>query len=144
MSAQIRLTVSADEIDAALAVRREVFIDEQGVSEDEEFDGRDDAALHLIAIEPDGRILATCRLLAAGPTIKLGRVAVVRSARRRGLALDLLRAADPHARTLGGERIVLAAQTYALRLYERAGYAVTSDVFLDAGIEHVWMEKRLG
>ena len=119
------------------------FIDEQGVSEAEDLDGRDGEALHLIAVERGDTVVATCRLLAAGAKIKLGRVAVLQRARRRGLALELLLAADEHAVGLGGERIVLAAQTYAMGLYEQAGYRVTSDVFLDAGIEHVWMEKRL-
>ncbi len=143
MSAGIRVARDAAELTAALAVRRAVFIDEQGVSEADELDGRDGEALHLIALEPDGTIVATCRLLAVGSKIKLGRVAVLDRARRRGLGLGLLLAADAHAKQIGGERIVLAAQTYALGLYEQAGYAVTSDVFLDADIEHVWMEKRL-
>ena len=143
MSADVRPVRDAAELEGALAVRRAVFIGEQGVSEAEEMDGRDGEALHLVAVEPDGAVVATCRLLAAGERIKLGRVAVLPRARRRGLALELLRAAEPHAIALGGERIVLGAQTYALGLYEQAGYVVTSDVFLDAGLEHVWMEKRL-
>lgn len=143
MNAEIRPARDAAELDAALAVRRAVFVDEQGVSEAEELDGRDADALHLVAVEPDGAVVATCRLLAAGEKVKLGRVAVLLRARRRGLALALLRAAEPHAVALGGERIVLGAQTYALGLYEQAGYVVTSGTFLDAGLEHVWMEKRL-
>lgn len=143
MSADVRPARDAAELEAALAVRRAVFIEEQGVSEAEEMDGRDGEALHLVAVEPDGAVVATCRLLAAGEKIKLGRVAVLPRARRRGLALSLLRAAEPHAIALGGRRIVLGAQTYALGLYEQAGYVVTSGVFLDAGLEHVWMEKRL-
>ena len=143
MSADVRPARDAAELEAALAVRRAVFIEEQGVSEAEEMDGRDGEALHLVAVEPDGAVVATCRLLAAGEKIKLGRVAVLPRARRRGLALSLLRAAEPHAIALGGRRIVLGAQTYALGLYEQAGYVVTSGVFLDAGLEHVWMEQRL-
>lgn len=143
MSAEIRPARDAAEVGAALAVRRIVFIDEQGVSEAEELDGRDADALHLVAVEPGGAVVATCRLLAAGELIKLGRVAVLPRARRRGLALALLRAADAHAAQLGGTRLVLAAQTYAMGLYEQAGYTTRGDSFLDAGIQHVWMEKRL-
>ena len=143
MSADVRPARDAAELEAALAVRRAVFIEEQGVSEAEELDGRDGQALHLVAVEPGGAVLATCRLLAAGEKIKLGRVAVLPAARRRGLALALLLAADAHAAALGGARIVLAAQTYAMGLYEQAGYGACGDVFLDAGIEHVWMEKQL-
>ena len=143
MSVEIRPARDAAELEAALAVRRAVFIDEQGVGEAEEMDGRDDEALHLVAVEPPGDVVATCRLLAADEKVKLGRVAVLPRARRRGLALALLRAAEPEAIALGGERIVLGAQTYALGLYEQAGYIVTSEPFLDAGLEHVWMEKVL-
>lgn len=142
MTPAIRPARDAAEVEAALAVRRAVFIDEQGVSEGEELDGRDAQSLHLVAVDA-GVVVATCRLLPAGTKVKLGRVAVLPAARRRGIALALLLAADEHAAAMGGERIALAAQTYALALYERAGYTVCSDPFLDAGIEHVWMDKRL-
>ena len=95
-----------------------------------------------MAIE-DGRVVATCRLVAEGETVKLGRMAVARSARRRGVASALLAEAEARARALGAARIALAAQTGALELYERAGYAGYGERFLDAGIEHLLMEKRL-
>ncbi len=131
------------EIAAALELRRAVFVEEQGVEIAEDLDGRDDEALHLVAVDDDQTVIGTCRLLADGQRIKLGRMAVAPGARRRGIAAALLGAADAHAVALGGRRIVLAAQTYATGLYERAGYAPRGDVFLDAGIEHRWMEKRV-
>ena len=88
-------------------------------------------------------MVATCRVLYDGDTAKLGRMAVAASARRRGIASRLLRAAEAHARTAGAARIALAAQTGALRLYERAGYVAHGERFLDVGIEHVMMDKRL-
>ena len=144
MTVDVRPAGDTAEVQAAIAIRRAVFIDEQGIAEHEELDGRDGEALHLLAIDPQGAIVGTCRLLAAGEKIKLGRMAVLPSARRRGVALALLRDAEQHAAALGGRRVVLGAQTYAVGLYEQAGYAVTSGTFLDAGVEHVWMEKRLG
>ena len=131
------------EIAAALDLRRAVFVDEQGVTLAEDLDGRDDEALHLVALGDDGSVIGTCRLLAAGERIKLGRMAVASGARRRGVGAALLDAADEQARALGGRLIVLAAQTHALALYERAGYRVHGGAFLDAGIEHRWMEKRV-
>ncbi len=139
----VRPADGAQEIAAALELRRAVFVQEQGVALAEDLDGRDDHALHLVAIGDDGDVIGTCRLLAAGERIKLGRMAVATSARRRGIAAALLDAADAHAAALGGRRIVLAAQTYATGLYERAGYTPCGDVFLDAGIEHRWMEKQV-
>ena len=146
MTAELVTVRPADgpgEIAAALELRRVVFVEEQGVTLAEDLDGRDDEALHLVAVEDDGTVIGTCRLLPAGEKIKLGRMAVTTSARRRGIAAALLEAADAQAVALGGRRIVLAAQTYATALYERAGYTPCGDVFLDAGIEHRRMEKRV-
>ncbi|HEX6698861.1 MAG TPA: GNAT family N-acetyltransferase [Solirubrobacteraceae bacterium] len=130
------------EIDAALALRYDVFCIEQGVSLEEERDGRDDEALHLVAVDGD-EVVATCRLLTEGPEIKLGRMAVAPSHRGRRLAAALLVEADARARELGARRIVLASQLSAQAVYERAGYAPYGDVFLDAGIDHVMMGKPL-
>jgi predicted GNAT family N-acyltransferase len=130
------------EVDAALNLRHTVFVVEQQVPLAEEQDGRDAQALHLVGVQ-DGRVVATCRVLHDGDTAKLGRMAVAASARRRGIASRLLAAAEAHARTAGAARIALAAQTGALALYERAGYAARGERFLDAGIEHLMMDKRL-
>ena len=131
------------EVDAALALRHEVFVVEQRVPLAEELDGRDDEALQLVAVD-DGAVVATCRLLLDGDTAKLGRMAVAPSMRRRGLASALLTEAEAQALAIGARRIALAAQTGALTLYERAGYTARGRRFLDAGIEHVMMDKRVG
>jgi predicted GNAT family N-acyltransferase len=68
---------------------------------------------------------------------------VGQGARGRGLARALLDEADVQSRALGAQRIALAAQLAAQRLYERAGYEPYGEVFLDAGIEHVMMAKAL-
>ena len=139
---EVRPALDQNEVNAALDVRHEVFCDEQGVSRADERDGRDADAMHLVAVE-DGIVIATCRLLIEGTTVKLGRMAVARSRRGLGLARALLSEADARARALGAERIVLAAQLGAQTLYERAGYEPDGEVFLDAGIEHVMMAKAL-
>ena len=132
----------AGEVAAAMALRRAVFCDEQGVSLADELDGRDDEALHLVVVE-DGVVVGTCRLLADGETVKLARMAIARAARGRSLAGALLAEAEEQARALGGRRIALDAQLGARSVYERAGYLADGDVFLDAGIEHVAMTKHL-
>ena len=139
---EIRPARDQSEVDAALALRHEVFCIEQGVSLEDELDGRDGEALHLVVVE-DGRVVGTCRLLADDGTVKLGRMAMAPSHRGRGLAAELLAEADLRARELRATRIALAAQLTARTLYERAGYAPYGDVFLDAGIEHVMMGKAL-
>jgi predicted GNAT family N-acyltransferase len=139
---EVRAARDEREVEAALALREEVFCGEQGVSLADERDGRDGEAVHLVAVE-DGAVLGTCRLLLEGTTVKLGRMAVARAARGRGLGRALLDEANVQSRGLGAERIALAAQLTARAMYERAGYEPYGDVFLDAGIEHVMMEKAL-
>jgi predicted GNAT family N-acyltransferase len=139
---EVRPTRDDGEVAAALVLREEVFVGEQGVSLAEERDGRDDEALHLVVVD-DGVVVATCRLLVEGTTVKLGRMAVARTRRGLGLARALITEAEGRARALGAERMVLAAQLNAQALYDRAGYDAYGDVFLDAGIEHVMMSKAL-
>jgi predicted GNAT family N-acyltransferase len=139
---EVRPTRDDSEVAAALVLREEVFVGEQGVSLAEERDGRDEEALHLVVVD-DGVVVATCRLLVEGTTVKLGRMAVSRTRRGLGLARALITEAEARARELGAERIVLAAQLSAQALYDRAGYDAYGDVFLDAGIEHVMMSKAL-
>jgi predicted GNAT family N-acyltransferase len=139
---EIRRPRDEQELAAALALREEVFCGEQGVSLAEERDGRDEEALHLVVVD-DGVVVATCRLLVEGTTVKLGRMAVARTRRGLGLARALITEAEGRARALGADRMALAAQLNAQALYDRAGYDAYGDVFLDAGIEHVMMSKAL-
>ncbi len=140
----IRWTSDPDEIRGALALRRAVFVGEQGVSVEEEIDGADDAALHLVALAPDeGRVIGTLRMLSGADTAKVGRVAVAREWRRMGIALAMLELAIARARADGYRRARLAAQLDAVELYRRAGFAVESEVFQEAGIDHVWMGRTL-
>jgi predicted GNAT family N-acyltransferase len=139
---EIRRYHGEDEMAQLLRLRHHVFSVEQGVPEREELDGRDGEALHLVAVE-DGRVLATCRLLFVGPTVQFSRLAVEFDERRRGIATRLLALADEETRAGGGRRLVLHAQTYARSLYEAAGYEPRGRVFMEAGIEHLAMEKLL-
>jgi predicted GNAT family N-acyltransferase len=139
---EIRRMRGQAELSAALELRHEVFCVEQGVPEHEELDGRDDEGLHLVAVA-DGELLGTCRLLMVGTTAQFSRLAVRASARRRGIATALLELAEAEARTAGGRRLVLHAQTYARELYEHAGYHARGRSFWEAGIEHIAMERPL-
>jgi ElaA protein len=112
------------------------------VSLEADRDGRDPEATHLVALA-DGRVIGTCRLLFRGRLARLGRLAVEPADRGRGVAGAILREADRVARSWGADRISLHAQTYALALYERNGYAERGTRFMEEGIEHVAMEKVL-
>jgi predicted GNAT family N-acyltransferase len=139
---EVRPARGEAEVRAALDLRREVFVGEQGVPLHEELDHHDAGALHLVAVR-GGAVVGTCRLVRAGETVELGRMAVAPAERGRGLAARLLAEVDAQATGLGARRIALAAQLSATGLYERAGYRAFGDRFLDAGIEHLMMDKRL-
>ena len=130
------------ELRGAIALRTEVFCVEQGVPAEEEIDGRDDEAAHLVALD-DGRVVGTLRLLLDGDQAKIGRVAVIKDRRRRGIAQRMLEIAIDGARERGCARASLASQLYATELYASVGFAVDSEVFEEAGMPHVWMRMRL-
>lgn len=138
----VRRARGETEMAALLELRHDVFCIEQGVPEREELDGRDGDGVHLVAVS-DGEVLATCRLLFVGPTVQFSRLAVRQTARRHGIASALLALADDETRAGGARRLVLHAQTYARSLYDGAGYEPRGRVFMEAGIEHVAMEKVL-
>ncbi|MFM9140819.1 MAG: GNAT family N-acetyltransferase, partial [Solirubrobacterales bacterium] len=117
-------------------------VGEQGVSEADEFDGREGECVHVLALD-GGLFVGCCRLLPAGEVVKLGRMVVASGRRREGVAAALLAESDRQAAALGASRITLSAQTYVVSLYEQAGYEVAGEPFDEVGIEHVRMEKRL-
>lgn len=124
------------DIAACLALRRVVFIDEQGVPEAEELDDLDAGAVHLLA-RIDGVAMGSARLLRQGTTGKIGRVCVLAAARGTGLGAALMRAAIAHFRASGDvDTLRLGAQTHALGFYERLGFVAEGPEYLDAGIPH--------
>jgi predicted GNAT family N-acyltransferase len=140
----IRWASGADDVRGAIDVREQVFCREQGVPRAEELDGRDEEALHVVAMDPDSqRVIATLRLLLDADRAKLGRVAVEREWRNHGIASRMLELALAGARERGCVQVRLAAQLQATGLYRRAGFAVESETFDEAGIAHVWMSLDL-
>ena len=88
-------------------------------------------------------MLGTCRLLLRGRSAKLGRLAVEPEARRQGVGAAILAEAARTAQEVGAAEIDLHAQTYARELYERQGYSEHGEEFVEEGIRHVAMRKRL-
>jgi ElaA protein len=126
-----------------LAIRRKVFIDEQGVSEADEVDGLDPVALHLLAMQ-DAAPVGTARILVEGALGKIGRVCVLPQARGTGLGAALIRAAVVELQAMPGvAKAKLGAQVHALGFYERLGFEAVGQVYMDAGIPHLDMVMAL-
>jgi predicted GNAT family N-acyltransferase len=125
--------------DAASDIRRVVFIEEQHVSREEEWDGRDPESHHFLALL-DGRPVGTARLLTDA---HIGRVAVLAEARGRGIGVALMQAAISTARRHGHAAVELAAQTHALAFYESLGFRPCGETFIEAGILHRNMQLFL-
>lgn len=124
------------DIAACRALRRTVFIEEQGVSEAIEVDDLDDAAIHLLATD-NGTPIGSARLLVQGDIGKVGRVCVLAHARGTGLGAALMRAAVAEFRTIPGViKVKLGAQTHAIPFYERLGFTATGPEYLEADIPH--------
>lgn len=118
------------------ALRRAVFIEEQGVSEADELDDQDEAALHLVARE-GAEALGCARLLILGRTGKIGRVCVLARARGRGIGAALIRAAVARFATRGDLlEVKLGAQTHAIGFYAALGFQPVGEIYDDAGIPH--------
>ena len=121
------------------AIRQEVFVREQQISEAEEYDGSDAACVHVVAYENNAPI-ATGRIMISDGDYKIGRVAVLKAHRGRQLGIGIMQALIEACCTMGGERQVLHAQTYARGFYEKLGFTAYGEEFDEAGIPHIAME----
>ena len=134
--------IQTRDITACRALRRIVFIEEQGVPEADELDDLDDVATHLLA-HSGGQAVGSARLLTFGDTDKIGRVCVLKHARGQGVGAALTRAAITHFAALGLAKAKLSAQTSALPFYENLGFTAYGPTYLDAGIDHRDMQLLL-
>lgn len=124
----------------AQAVRTAVFVVEQSIPADLEWDVMDVQCLHAVAYDEKGRAIGTGRLLPDG---HIGRMAVVSIARGEGIGAAILRALIEQARHRGKILVQLNAQISAEAFYRREGFVREGELFLEAGIEHVHMSKML-
>ena len=136
----VRLVDWAEAGDGLRAVRRAVFIAEQAIPEDMEWDDFDAVCPHAIAEDANGNAVGCGRLLPDG---HIGRLAVLRGWRGRGVGAALLAHLMDLARSRGHARAILEAQTRAMPFYVRHGFAAAGDEYLEAGIPHRTMTRTL-
>ncbi len=127
-------TTSADRL---RPVREAVFVQEQGIPAELEWDSGDAGAVHLLACTGDGTAVGVIRMQPDG---RIGRMAVLREWRGRGIGGRLLRAMLDHAAAAGFARVYLHAQCAAVRFYARRGFTAIGARFGEAGIPHQAME----
>lgn len=135
------ITNPAD-LETAFAIRRTVFVDEQGVAPEEEYDEYETGSRHFLARSADGTPCGTARWRQTSNGVKLERFAVLNSYRGQGVGTALVRALldDVFGQQPEPiERIYLHAQVSAMSLYERFGFVAVGPMFEEAGIQHYKM-----
>lgn len=125
----------------AMLIRELVFVHEQGVPMEIELDEFDSLSEHAIAISRAGEVVGTGRLLPDG---HIGRMAVLKAWRGKGVGALLLAALVRRAIERGFGAVMLNAQIHAKAFYEKAGFTVQGEPFMEAGIPHVSMRRVLG
>ncbi|MEE9309644.1 MAG: GNAT family N-acetyltransferase [Cocleimonas sp.] len=121
-------------------IRTEVFVKEQGIDSKIDFDGLDGVATHVLVVSR-GESVGTGRILNDG---HIGRIAVLKSARKQGVGAMVLEALVGEAKKRHYNRVYLGSQMHATVFYEKLGFHVCGEIFMDAGLEHVEMEMFLG
>lgn len=120
-------------------IRELVFIQEQGIPEHEEWDVQDGKSVHFI-VHDNIHAIATARLL---PNNSIGRVAVLQDYRGSGIGFKLMQYIIQFAKSEHRDCLILSAQVYAIQFYEKLGFVVDGDEYLDCGISHIDMTMRL-
>ena len=136
----VAITTWAADAPALQFVRRTVFIDEQRVPENLEWDAQDTQCVHALARDGTGAPVGCARLLPDG---HIGRVAVLAQWRGRGIGDALLGCLIDEARRRGHARVLLNAQTQAMPFYARHGFTAAGAPFEEAGIPHQAMGLTL-
>jgi predicted GNAT family N-acyltransferase len=126
--------------DKLRAVRHSVFVEEQHVPQELEWDDADERAYHVLATSDEGIPIGTGRLRL---DCHIGRMAVLKPWRGRGVGGRILQSLIAYAEREGCEVVRLHAQTHAIAFYARYGFTATGDEFEEAGIPHRLMELRL-
>jgi predicted GNAT family N-acyltransferase len=121
-------------------VRRDVFMLEQGVSEADEFDGKDSQATHIVSVQND-EVVGVLRILWLPEHAKIGRFAVRKSKRNQGIGSRLFHTALTYIERRGVENVMLEAQIDRIEFYEQFGFEAYGEEYLDAGIVHRAMKN---
>lgn len=140
---KVKIVKTKQEHDDAFAIRKKVFVEEQGVPLHLEYDAEDAAATHFIMYEDD-KPIGAARLRSIDNTVaKIERVCILQDQRGKKLGALMMKEMESYAISMQIKTLKLHAESYAIPFYEKLGYVVTSPEFMDAGIPHRAMEKKI-
>lgn len=122
------------------SIRKAVFIDEQGISPELEWDGLDEDCRHALLLSSQGEAIGCGRMMADG---HIGRIAVLPAWRKQKVGTAIMEALLNYARAHDYPQVDVDAQTYAIPFYKTFGFDEEGEVFLDAGLPHIKMRLKL-
>ena len=131
-----------DEDESLTMIRQKVFIEEQNVTSQLEWDGMDEEAIHFLAFKNE-KAIGCARAFVIKNHMQLGRMAVLKKYRREGVGTALIEKAITTAKLNQLSAIYISAQCQAINFYKKFGFEITSDIYLDAEITHRDMKLEL-
>lgn len=138
--------LTIDEIYEIAKSRFEVFVCEQKITEEQDFDDKDKESYHVM-LKKEGRIIAYSRIVPNGisyENISIGRVLVLKKHRRKGIAQKMMKSALEFIKNnLDENVVVISAQEYAKEMYLSVGFKIVSDIYDEVNIPHVKMKIEL-
>ena len=140
MGVRVQLMTWEQAQPVAAPIRFAIFVGEQKVPAGIELDDMDEKCMHAVAYDEAGKAIGTGRLLPDG---KIGRMAVVKEWRRRGIGVEILQALTDEARKRGHAEVIVSAQLQAAEFYREQGFTAEGKVYEEAGILHQKMRKKL-
>jgi predicted GNAT family N-acyltransferase len=142
MNISIQITHWDEAKSQVMPIRHEIFIKEQKVPEELEWDEFDQEALHAI-VKKDQEVIGTARLIIDNANARIGRMAIQKECREQGIGQKLLSILIQTAKEKGAQECILHAQTHAIAFYAKADFEPNGPIFDEAGISHVEMRLTL-
>ncbi|MCM3707086.1 MULTISPECIES: GNAT family N-acetyltransferase [Cytobacillus] len=139
---EVKVVTSEQEMQDALSIRKQVFVGEQNVPLEEEIDQFEDEAVHFVLYN-NGTPAGAGRFRTVDGNGKVERICVLKDHRKSGSGKAIMDKIEEHAMKQGLPALKLNAQTQAIPFYEKLGYQVISEEFMDAGIPHRTMKKTI-
>lgn len=138
----VKIVENNQELEEAFSVRKTVFVDEQQVPVEEEIDEFENDSTHFVLYD-DKRPAGAGRFRVLDAIGKVERICVLKDQRNTGAGKAIMEKIEEYAKSEGLRALKLNAQTQAIPFYEKLGYEVVSEEFLDAGIPHKSMKKQI-